>query len=281
MPEVPELRHSRDVLRNIIVGKSIARFLTTSTGRYSAKQPEGMSNIINDLPLRVETVDTKGKFMWWTLKGQDKTWYMWCTYGMSGQWSRTAGKHAAFIVEYNGSGSLVTRDQQKLFFNDTRRFGTIKFVCDQLQHDKKLNSLGPDVLEDHLLDPELFAERILHYPSKTIAEVLMNQTAVSGIGNYLKSEILYRSSISPHRLISSLSNDDILRIWSESLIVPRESYADHGASIRTYRTVEGDKGDSQFQFRIYNKKFCPCGHDVCREETLDKRTSWWCKICQI
>lgn len=280
MPEGPELRHSRDVLRNIIVGKSIARFLTTSTGRYSAKQPEGTSNIINDLPLRVEAIDTKGKFMWWTLKGQDKTWYMWCTYGMSGQWSRTAGKHAAFIVEYNGSGSLITRDQQKLFFNDQRRFGTIKFVADPKQHEKKLASLGPDVLEDPPVDPELFAKRILKKPNRTISEALMDQSCISGVGNYLKAEVLYRSGISPHRPVVELTPDDVMKLWSEVILSCRESYADQGASIRTYRTVDDSKGQAQFTFRIYNMKECPEGHTTVREETKDGRTSWWCKQCQ-
>lgn len=239
-----------------------------------------MPNIINDLPLRVEAVDTKGKFMWWTLKGQDKTWYMWCTYGMSGQWSRTAGKHVAFIVEYNGSGSLITRDQQKLFFNDQRRFGTIKFVIDQKQHEKKLASLGPDVLEDPPVEPELFAKRILKKPNRTISEALMDQSCISGVGNYLKAEVLYRSGISPHRAVVELTSDEVMKLWSEVILSCRESYADQGASIRTYRTVDDGKGQAQFTFRIYNMKECPEGHTTVREETKDGRTSWWCKQCQ-
>lgn len=280
MPESPELRHSRDVLRNIIVGKSIARFITTSTGRYASKQPEYMPNITKDLPLRVESIDVKGKFMWWTLVGKDKTWYMWCTYGMSGQWSRAAGKHAAFIVEYNGSGSLITRDQQKLFFNDQRRFGTIKFVDNPKKHQKKLASLGPDVLADPPIDPEIFVKRILLKPQRTIVEALMDQSCISGVGNYLKSESLFRARISPHRIVSDLSTDEMMNLWSEVILSCRESYADHGASIRTYKTVDDIAGSAQFYFRIYNTKECPSGHKTLREETRDGRTSWWCSVCQ-
>ena len=280
MPEGPELRHSRDVLRNIIVGKSIVRFLTTSTGRYSAKQPEGMPNIINDLPLRVEAVDTKGKFMWWTLKSHEKTWYMWCTYGMSGQWSRKAGKHVGFIVEYNGSGDIVAQDQQKLFFNDTRRFGTIKFVSNLKKHEAKLASLGPDILADPTIEPELFAKRILLKPNRTISEALMDQSCVAGVGNYLKAEALYRACISPHRPVVNMTSEEIMTLWSTVVLACRESYADHGASIRTYKTVDDAAGKAQFYFRIYNMKACPQGHPTIREETKDGRTSWWCKQCQ-
>jgi formamidopyrimidine-DNA glycosylase len=280
MPEGPELRHSRDVLRNIVVDKFMTRLLTTTSGRYSTKQPEGMTEIVKDLPLRIESVDVKGKFMWLTLKGQDKTWYMWCTYGMSGQWSRTADKHAAFIFEYNDSGGLITRDQQKLFFNDQRRFGTIKFVSDVNAHEKKLASLGPDILEDPPLAPELFAERILKKPMRTISEALMDQSCVAGVGNYLKAEILYRSGVSPHRNVTELSADEIVELWAETISASREAYLDHGASIRTYKTVDNEKGKAQFFFRAYGQKHCPSGHAITREETRDGRTSWWCSICQ-
>jgi DNA-formamidopyrimidine glycosylase len=271
MPEGPELKHSRDVLRNIVVGKSIVSMSPTQSGRYAKKNPDGFEDIVNDLPLNIEAVDVKGKFMWWTLKGSDKTWYLWSTYGMSGQWSRSPGKHTAFVVEYVGG---------HLYFNDQRRFGTIKFVHRQNEHDKKLKSLGPDVLEDPPMLPELFAERILVKPSRTIAEALMDQSCVSGIGNYLKAEVLHRARVSPHRVVTDLTSEEIQELWAEAILSCRESYSDHGASIRTYRTVEDNKGKAQFYFRVYNQKKCALGHDVHREETADGRTSWWCQTCQ-
>jgi formamidopyrimidine-DNA glycosylase len=239
-----------------------------------------MIEIAKDLPLRIESVDVKGKFMWLTLKKRDKTWYMWCTYGMSGQWSRTPDKHAAFIFEYNNSGESRGRDQQKLFFNDQRRFGTIKFVSDMTAHDKKLASLGPDILEDPPLVPELFAERILKKPTRTISEALMDQSCVAGVGNYLKAEILYRSGVSPHRNVAELNAGEIVELWAETISASREAYSDHGASIRTYKTVDNEKGKAQFFFRAYGQKKCPLGHVITREETRDGRTSWWCSICQ-
>lgn len=258
----------------------ITKIFTTDTGRYKSKSPEGFADIVKDLPLKIEGIDVKGKFMWWTLKSDTKVWYMWCTYGMSGQWSRSAGKHTAFIVEHNLSGSSITRDQQKIFFNDIRRFGTLKFVNDEQKMQKKLRSLGPDVLEDPPVSPELFAERILQKPSRSIAEALMDQNCISGVGNYLKSEILYRSKVYPHRVVCELTSNEITEIWAETILASRESYADQGASIRSYKTVDDQKGNTQFQFRVYGKQNCPEQHAVQREQTSDGRTSWWCNICQ-
>jgi len=280
VPEVPELKHSRDRLRVALLNRQITRLMTTDSGRYRSKQPVGMLEIIEDLPLKVTSIDTKGKFMWWSLSGKNKTWYMWCTYGMSGQWSHSVGKHVGFIIEFNNSGVLVSRDQEKLFFNDTRRFGTLKFVCDQAQHDKKLATLGPDVLEDPPIDPELFAKRILYKPKHTIAEALMDQSRVAGVGNYLKSEALFRAGISPWRNVTDITSEEYMKLWLEVILSCRESYADHGASIRTYKTVDEEKGKAQFFFRVYGLKQCAAGHPVHHEETKDGRTSWWCSICQ-
>lgn len=239
-----------------------------------------MKEIIKDLPLKVESIDTKGKFMWWTLTGNNKTWYVWCTYGMSGQWSRRSSKHVSFVVEFNDSGELAAPDQCKLFFNDTRRFGTIKFVNDQTQHDKKLRSLGPDVLEDPPIDPELFAKRILNKPNRTIAEALMDQSCVSGIGNYLRSEILYDCKVDPWRCVTDITSEEYVKLCEATIRIAQSSYKSHGASIKTYRDVDGSAGTTQFDFKAYGCKACPSGHEITRRQDGNGRMMHWCTLCQ-
>ena len=252
----------------------------TQDGRYATKVPDGLDKIITDLPLRVESVDVKGKFMWWTLTGGDKTWYMWSTYGMSGQWSRTRGKHAGFIVDFNGSGSLITRDQQQLFFNDTRRFGTVKFVSDPKIHAKKLASLGPDILDQPPVDSGLFAERILLKPSRTICEALMDQSCVSGIGNYLRAEILYDCGLDPWRSTTDLTAEQYVQLCNASIRISTASYKSQGASIKTYRNPDDVKGSSQFSFKVYARNSCPLGHETTRKQDTNARMIHWCSICQ-
>jgi len=280
MPEGPELKHSRDVLRDLLLGKSITRISTTPNGRYKSQIPVGMESVESNLPLKVTGVDVKGKFMWWTLEGGGRQYFVWITYGMSGQWSPHRSKHASFIVEYNGSGVPVARDTQMIFFNDPRHFGTIKFVAIEGELRAKLKTLGPSILDDVPMTPEIFAERILKKPNRTISEALMDQSCVSGCGNYIKAECLYRSGVSPHRGVTELESNEVVKLHEELLSVARESYVDQGASIRTYKTVEGGKGEGQFRFKVYGKNNCPYGHQILREETLDDRTSWWCSVCQ-
>ena len=276
IPEGPELKHSRDSLREILLEKRL-RKVEVVGGRYLKKSIDGMEEFVSEAtapPPTIDSVDVKGKFMWWSV-GE---WKLFCTYGMSGQWTRAAvDKNTAVSIWVdNADGSNLFR----INFRDPRRFGTLKFVKNNSELQKKLDSLGPDVLDDTPMTPEIFAERLLIKPRRTIAEALMDQSCVSGVGNYLKAEILYRAKVSPHRKIIDMNAQEIYSLWQNSIDAARESYADHGASIRTYRTVENTAGRGQFYFRAYSKKKCPENHDITSEDTNDGRTSWWCPECQ-
>jgi DNA-formamidopyrimidine glycosylase len=238
--------------------------------RFGKKIPNGYDRAVHLLPAKVISVDTKGKFMWWTFKSGEDTWRMWCTYGMSAQWSRTPTKHTAATISFEGSS---------IHFNDPRHFGTLKFVYDDEEHKKKLATLGPDVLEPGL-SADLFAQKVLNKPARTIAEALMDQKTISGCGNYMKSECLFRGGISPWRPVTDISSEEYVKLHRHVCDVAAESYSSQGASIKTYRTVDNEKGTTQFNFQIYSRKTCTVGHSVLREETPDGRTSWWCLICQ-
>lgn len=238
--------------------------------RFGKKIPNGYDRVAHLLPATVMSVNTKGKFMWWTFKTGKDNWRMWCTYGMSAQWSRTPTKHAAASVFFEGSS---------IHFNDPRHFGTLKFVYDEEEHKKKLATLGPDVLEPGL-SADLFAQKVLSKPIRTIAEALMDQKTISGCGNYMKSECLFRSGISPWRSVTDILSEEYVKLCGHVCDVASEAYSSQGASIETYRTVDDEKGSTQFNFQAYSRKTCPSGHIILREETPDGRTSWWCSICQ-
>jgi len=242
----------------------------TPGSRFGKKLPVGYDRVAHLLPARVTSVDTKGKFMWWTFKSGVDAWRMWCTYGMSAQWSRNSTKHTAATISF---------ESNSIHFNDPRHFGTLKFVYDEEEHKEKLATLGPDVLEPGL-SADLFAQKVLNKPVRTIAEALMDQKTISGCGNYMKSECLFRGGISPWRPVTDISSEEYVKLHRHVCDVAAESYSSQGASIKTYRTVDNEKGTTQFNFQIYSRKTCTVGHSVLREETPDGRTSWWCSICQ-
>ncbi len=276
MPESPELAVSRDRLRQILTGRNILSLHPGPGGRYVKAPPDGYSLLLRKLgeePARIEEIHTKGKFMWWSLSfpGDKDLWYMFCTYGMSGGWEMNRSKHTGF--------SVCATDHINLFFNDPRHFGTIKFVRGRALLDKKLKTLGPCILNDDV-STETFKSAQMKKPSLPIGEALMNQAAISGIGNYLRAEILYQSKISPHRLVSQITDPEweVLTRWSRD--ISALSYRSQGATLHTYKTLDGDTGSAQFMFQVYGKEADPSGRPVLRETDGGGRTIHWCPEVQ-
>jgi len=270
MPEGPEVKITTDFLNNF-VGKSFHSFAILS-GRYT--KTGGIPNTeVAGLPAKISSVSCKGKFIYFTLADQviDKTYYLFNTLGMTGMWSEKESKHSRFVIYFD--------DEKKLFFNDIRNFGTLKFVHSEKELSKKLKSLGPDILKSDV-DWQGYRNRFLKKPNKTIAECLMNQSVISGVGNYLKAEILYASKISPNRLIKDITNDEWNDLYFNTRVQASRSYKLGGATIATYRQPNGDEGLYNRRFAVYNEKSDPLGNEVIKETTADKRTTHWVPAIQ-
>ena len=266
-------------MQNFVKDKDLASFDIIG-GRYKNKHPDGYLEFKKRLeraPLFIDSVNVKGKFMWWRFfeLGPRKNLaecHMWCTYGMSGQWStELANKHTgatmSFVFDSREPAGVLN-------FDDPRHFGTLKFVNDPALTVKKLATLGPDMLND---PPDLaeFELRLGKRFSKTLAEALMDQSVVSGVGNYVKAEALYLAELSPHRTVSSLKAGERQRLRDQIITVMKASYATGGATISTYRNPDGKPGEAQRRFAVYGNKTDPMGNPVIREETKDGRTTHW------
>jgi len=264
MPEGPEVKRTVDNLRECFLNKSISTFKFTS-GRYKKKNPIGYLDMCEDMPRFVTAVGCKGKFIYF-LFGDGSS--LWNTLGMSGRWSVDGGAHVRAV--------MTTTQKQRMLYLDTRNFGTFKFVNTYDELSKKLNSLGPDMLSDDV-SFDCFKQSLTKNsrPSKTIGQLLMDQKVVSGIGNYLKAEILYDAKISPYRICSDISDIEMARILSSSLRLIRISYNLGGATLEGWSRHSAQKGVYNRRFAVYNQKLDPQGNKVVRETTPDNRTTHW------
>jgi len=265
MPEGPEVKITTDFLNNF-VGKSFHSFAILS-GRYT--KTDGIPNTeVAGLPAKISSVNCKGKFIYFTLTDEilNKKYYLFNTLGMTGMWSEKESKHSRFVIYFD--------DDTRLFYNDIRNFGTLKFVHAKKELDKKINSLGPDILKADI-DWQGYRNRFLKKPNKTIAECLMSQSTISGVGNYLKAEILYATKISPNRLIKDITNNEWHKLYFETITIAQRSYKLGGATIESYRQPNGEKGLYSRRFAVYNQKSDPLGNEVIKETTADKRTTHW------
>ena len=261
MPEINEVRAYANFIKKKLKNKYILD-IRILQGRYKKHKPFELYNKLKRaLPIKVLDVKTKGKFLYMSLTDD---YYIFSTLGLTGGWVFYSDKkkeyESPFMDKHYDINHLNVEfktDGGKLYFFDTLSFGTLKVINDKASLIKKLDSIGPDVM-DSGTDLKLFTERIRLKKNMDlqIGTVLMNQKVISGIGNYLRADILWMSKINPFRKVMDLSDKDIKTIYEKSKIAASDMYEHH----------------------IYNKKYDINGHPVVKEVLFGggtKRYIYW------
>lgn len=264
MPEGPEVRRMSEGLGQRISGKLLtdAEVLGGKWLRFPIKGLDVLQQKLMGAPQPVEWVKVRGKFIYAKM-GEDL--FMWNSLGMSGGWRDQRGKHAHFVFRFS--------DGSEVFFDDIRRFGNIEFI-DFEKLLKKLEGVGPDMLNSDV-SFELFLSRIGKNPKKNICKLLMDQKVISGVGNYIKSEALYRAGISPHSTVGSIPENKLRDLCTWIKAICRKSYDQGGATLATYTDMDNNPGNFVFSFKVYRKDTDPLGNRVIHEITPDGRMTHW------
>jgi formamidopyrimidine-DNA glycosylase len=267
LPEGPEVRRIARHLADRVSGRTL-KAIEVLGGRYQKKPPSGIEIIAKQLPIRVVGAGCHGKFMYWIL---DNEYSVWCTLGMTGGWSEAVSKHPRLCFYL---------DDGELYFNDQRNFGTIKFVRGKFKLIEKLTSLGPDMLAADVGD-DVFIKQLRKKNNWEITKVLMDQSIIAGVGNYIKADSLWLAKISPYRTIDDMSDVELSSLNRAINHVMRESFENGGATIKNYKNFDDSGVEYGHKFLVYNQKTDPDGNEVIREQTADGRTTHWCPAVQI
>src|SRR5574338_1597192 len=282
MPEGVEVRISAELIKPLVVNKIIQDIELSDNGRYSKAFPKGyldFDKVIASSNIEVINVQVKGKFMYWTFSNG---WYMFSTFGMTGQWSPEPGKHVCLemkLIDYHEP--ISEKSRSNIYFNDPRHFGTILFTNNKAELTQKLRELGWDPLA-HGMDDKWInnVSNTLAHSAKPIAQVLMDQGVFAGVGNYIRAEALYLAKMSPWRQANLLKKDEIRSLCQAIVDVMNESYKHQGATILTYKDAYGAEGKYSSCFKVYGQKTDPLGNPIKKEDTPDKRTIHWCPAVQ-
>lgn len=272
MPEGPEVtRVARQV--NSVAQHSFLDSIELLSGRYTKKSPDNyfkLQSVSNQGALLIKGVYNKGKFIWWELEHE---WFIFCTLGMSGRYSLEKNKHSRVQFNITKAYSKYT-ESLPIFYEDIRNFGTIKIVNDRNVLNKKLDSLGPDMLNNPCTACE-FLKIARKHNNKSIVKFLMEQKYISGVGNIYKSESLFLAKISPLNRIEDLSDYELITLHECIIKVLKESYRTGGSTIKTYKDLYGEKGTATSRFMVYNQKQDVYGNPIKRVVLDDKRTTFF------
>ena len=264
MPEGPEVATMARQLRERLKGEVLVDVQVLS-GRYVRHGlPAGWEDLSKQLPVSICDIRVCGKLIHMDLTSS----HILSTLGMTGWWSFSTGDRHERLRFTTAAGITFS-------LNDPRNFGSIS-VVDQQEVDRRMSQFGPDLLNETVL-LELFRSRIVtkRNRKKIIAEVLMDQRVVCGIGNYLKAEILYRSQVSPWRNVEDLSDEEITAIHDSAVHLINLSYNLRGATIQNYRMPDNNGGLYSRRFAVYGQQADPLGNPVVREKTPEGRTTHW------
>src|SRR6185295_6027843 len=279
MPEGDTILRAAQTLHRVLAGHTVTRFDSV----YPA-----VTRIAEDTPIvgrTIESVAARGKHLLMTFSGDlilrthmrmNGSWHL---YRTGARWLRPASDMRVLVA---------TADAVAVGFNVpiaellSRR---------ELERHAQIRHLGPDLQAgaaggyQYEIDlPEIIA-RMRARGREPIAEVLLNQRVLAGIGNVFKSEILFEAGVDPFRPVSSLSDADLERIARIARDQMAASVLDRAKTLtpaigrRTTRSL-----NPAARLWVYSRGGKPCrrcGTIIRSKKTgLDARLTYWCPQCQ-
>jgi formamidopyrimidine-DNA glycosylase len=195
---------------------------------------------------------------------------------MTGRLAVVAGDNA-LLEDKHLRAWFGLADGDVMAFTDARKFGRIWLVHDI---EEVTGKLGPEPLAWDLA-PDAFVRRIR--PRKVVIKaLLLDQTALAGVGNIYADEALYRAGIHPLRKSSTLTDEELGRLYAGLREVLEEAIQKRGTLLRDYRTPYGEDGYFQNHLRVYGKYGKPClrcGEPIERIR-VTQRSTHFCPHCQ-
>lgn len=165
-------------------------------------------------------------------------------------------------------------------------------IGDPFEQLATLREIGPDICAVPF-DQALFLERLNRFDNRDreIGPVLLDQTVAAGLGNYLKSDILFECGINPWSLVSDLTSEqqnclaDVIPLVAQRAIRNRgQTVTDEvmAAMLADPAHANPRWSDRHWVFRQTNKPCKICGTPVKqRRQGPDAgRQTFFCPVCQ-
>ena len=147
-----------------------------------------------------------------------------------------------------------------------------------LARQEDLRRIGPDLIGE-TFDLDEAIRRIRARPEEEIANVILNQRVVAGIGNEYKSELLFMTGISPFAHVADVSDEQLTRLLEVARkVMVANVEMRSGARITTFSL---DPGAAQYVYGRGGKPCRRCGTPVqYAKQGKDARGTYWCPRCQ-
>lgn len=273
MPEGDTIYRAAATLHRALAGHQVVRFESV----YPA-----LTRVHEDHPLTamtVERVQSVGKHLLMHFSGgfvlrmhmrMNGSWHV---YRPNERWRRSARDMRVLVA---------TADYVAVGFN----IPVAEFVkASDLSRHEPVASLGPDALAANF-DRDEAVRRLRSRPSSPIADALLNQRLLAGLGNVLKCEALFECSIDPFTTVANLSDDQLEQLVATGRRLLKANVGGASSGMRADSKVRRTTGRDNPAERlwVYGRAGLPCrrcGSPIAiRKHGLDARLTYWCPSCQ-
>ena len=274
MPEGDTIFRAARTLHRALAGRTVTKFESVFPA---------LSRVDVDSPIAgrtIEQVEARGKHLLirfsgnLTLRTHMRMHGSWHIYRPRERWQRP---HSDMRIV------LETDQFHAVAFN----VPVAEFASDaSLQRLRPIQDLGPDPLSD-AFDAGAAVARIMARSRMEIADALLDQSAIAGIGNVYKSEVLFAGRVNPFAAVAELAQNDVERLVALAVRFMRANVSEHkSAAIQTYRGFRRTTGrmDPGARLWVYGRAGKPCRRCgtliTRRKQGPHARTTYWCPRCQ-
>ena len=269
MPEGPEIRRAADALAAAVLNRPLERvfFAFAELKRHERRL----------LGSRIVAIEPRGKALLtrfdtgWTLYSHNQLYGVWKV-GKPDEPPKTGRSLRVELATASKAIRLYSASDVSLWRDA------------EIDAHPFLQRIGPDVL-DAALSADAVEERLLdrRFAGRQLGALLLDQGFLAGMGNYLRSEVLFEAGLHPDRRPRELCAEGRRALAVALLAVPQRSYRTRG--IRRSRGMKADytdTGGGAFRFRVFDRAGEPCvacGEMVQRIERGTRRL-YLCPRCQ-
>jgi len=292
MPELPEVETVRRGLAPAMEG---ARFVAVEARRADLRWPLPQQFAQRLVGAEVDRLRRRAKYLLADLaSGETLIMHL----GMSGSFRVLNGMDDEPQGDFHHARSKAVAHDHVVFrmssgatvtFNDPRRFGSMLLVpTSELASHKLMRGIGPEPL-DPVFDAAALA-RACAGKTTSLKAALLDQKVVAGLGNIYVCEALNRARLSPRREAATLATRSgaptvaAKRLVAAIKAVLADAIAAGGSSLRDHRRTDGDLGNFQHSFRVYDRAGERCPTRSCpgtiRRIPQNGRSTFLCPVCQ-
>ena len=273
MPEGDTIHRTADTLQRAIGGQVVTRF--------ESVLPK-LTRVDADAPVRgrtVERVEARGKHLliWFSgdlvLRTHMRMNGSWHIYRPGERWQRPH-RDMRIVIETPAMHAIA-------FTVPVAEFVTAR----ELANHDVVAELGPDPLSD-TFNAEQAIQRMQAHGDMEIADVLLDQSVIAGIGNVFKSEVLFGARVNPFAHVSQLTREQLAAIVA---VATRFMRANVPGAVSAFSRTGGmrrttGRADPSARLWVYGRGGQPCrrcGTAISRKKQGPfSRSTYWCERCQ-